>query len=206
MVGTVSGRNTDRMEALSDGLFAIVLTLLILQFEVPSVAPDELLVAVIEQETLLFSYLLSFFVVGLYWVVHHNLFRHIVHHDRVLLWCNLVFLLTISFLPYPTEILGLYGTQFAWLLYATNIILVGVTLTGLWAYATRAGYLKSTIDERTARLITGRGLITPLVFALSIVVAIGSLEFAFYIPFLIIPLQMLWVRWYRMKSKPLENG
>ncbi|MDL5363331.1 TMEM175 family protein [Halalkalicoccus sp. NIPERK01] len=205
MIETVGGRDTDRMDALSDGLFAIVLTLLILQFEVPSVAPDELPAAVIEQDTLVFSYLLSFVVVGLYWIGHHNLFRHIVRHDRVLLWLNLLFLLTVSFLPYPTEMLGLYGTRFAWTLYAVNIVLVGVTLVGLWTYATRAGYLEEDIDARTARSITGRGLIAPAVFSVSIAIAAVSLELAFYTPLLIAPLQVLWVRRYRGTLETVEH-
>lgn len=205
MIRTTGGRDTDRMDALSDGLFAIVLTLLILQFEIPSVAPDELPAAVTEQDTLLFSYLLSFVVVGLYWIGHHNLFRHIARHDRVLLWLNLLFLLTVSFLPYPTEMLGLYGTQFAWTLYAVNIALVGITLIGLWVYATRAGYLEEDIDNRTARLITGRGLITPVVFLVSIAIATVSLELAFSTPLLIAPLQLLWVRRYRKKPRTMEH-
>lgn len=194
---TLGGEGTDRMEGLSDGLFAIVLTLLVLQFEVPDVPADELPAAVADQEALLVSYLLSFLVVGLYWIVHHNLFDHIVEHDRVLLWLNLLFLLSISFLPYPTEIVGLYGTQFAWTLYATNFVLVGLLVTACWTYAARAGYTAAGIDDRMARMITIRGLITPVVFAFSIAVAAVSLTAAFFVPILIAPLQMLWVRYYR---------
>ncbi|WP_247003340.1 TMEM175 family protein [Halosolutus gelatinilyticus] len=205
MVRTIGGQDTDRMEALSDGLFAIVLTLLILQFEVPNVPPDELPAAVTDQGTLLFSYLLSFFVVGLYWIVHHNIFQHIVRHDRVLLWLNLIFLLTVSFLPFPTELIGTYGTQFAWTLYALNIILVGLSLTVVWAYAAREEYLSDEISDRTAWLVTGRGLISPLVFLLSIGVAAVSLTLAFYIVLLIIPLQMYWVRRYRRELEPFDE-
>ncbi|MFP8951798.1 TMEM175 family protein [Natrialbaceae archaeon A-arb3/5] len=196
MVRLLGGEGTDRMEGLSDGLFAIVLTLLVLQFDVPDVSPSELPAAVADQETLLISYLLSFLIVGLYWVIHHNLFRYIVSHDRALLWLNLLFLLSISFLPYPTELLGLYGTQFAWTLYAINFVLVGVTLTAVWAYAARAGFTDDRIDARSARLITVRGLISPAVFVLSIGVAAVSLQLAFFVPALIAPLQMLWVRYY----------
>jgi uncharacterized membrane protein len=197
MVRTLSGTGTDRMEALSDGLFAIVLTLLILQFDIPDVPASELPAALGNQETLLLSYLLSFFVVGLYWIVHHNTFRSIVGHDRFLLWLNLLFLLSISFLPYPTELMGVYGTQFAWTLYAINFVLVGVFMTAVWAYAARAGFVSDDIDDQAARLITVRGLISPAVFAFSIGVAAVYLPLAFYVPILIAPLQMLWVRRYQ---------
>ncbi|WP_440763828.1 TMEM175 family protein [Natronorubrum sp. DTA7] len=197
MVRTLGGPDTDRMEALSDGVFAIVLTLLVLQFEVPDVSASELPAAVADQETLLVSYLLSFVVVGLYWIIQHNLFLYIEAHDRILLWLNLLFLLSISFLPYPTELLGVYGTQFAWTLYAVNFVLVGVLMTAVWAYAARAGFTGDEISTRAASLITIRGLISPAVFALSIAVAAVALRLAFFVPVLIIPLQMVWVRYYQ---------
>ncbi|RQH02006.1 TMEM175 family protein [Natrarchaeobius oligotrophus] len=197
MVRTLGGEGTDRMEGLSDGLFAIVLTLLVLQFDVPDVSAAELPAAIADQETLLISYLLSFLVVGLYWIIHHNLFQYVAHHDRILLWLNLLFLLSISFLPYPTELMGVYGTQFAWTLYATNFVLVGVMLSAVWAYAARAGFTDDRIDDQTARLITIRGLISPAVFALSIGVAAVLLPVAYFVPLLIVPLQMLWVRYYQ---------
>ncbi|TYT62528.1 TMEM175 family protein [Natrialba swarupiae] len=204
MIKTLGGKGTDRMEALSDGLFAIVLTLLVLQFDVPDVSAAELPGAIADQETLLISYLLSFLVVGLYWIIHHNLFRYIVGHDRVLLWLNLLFLLSISFLPYPTELLGLYGTQFAWTLYAANFVLVGLLLTATWSYAARAGFTDDSIDSRTERLVAVRGLISPAVFVLSIAVATVSLTTAFFVPILIAPLQRLWVRYYR-RATPSED-
>ncbi|ELY92746.1 hypothetical protein C483_07257 [Natrialba hulunbeirensis JCM 10989] len=197
MIDSLGGEGTDRMEGLSDGLFAIVLTLLVLQFEVPDVSAGELPGAIADQETLLFSYLLSYLVVGVYWIVHHNLFRNIVDHDRILLWLNLLFLLSISFLPYPTEIMGLYGTQFAWVLYATNIILVGTFLTLVWSYAARSGFVADEIDDWTARLVTVRGLIAPAVFVLSIGVSLVNISIAFFVPILIAPLQWLWVWYYR---------
>ncbi len=197
MVRTLGGPDTDRMEALSDGVFAIVLTLLVLQFEVPDVSASELPAAVADQETLLVSYLLSFVVVGLYWIIHHNLFRYIEAHDRILLWLNLLFLLSVSFLPYPTELMGVYGTQFAWTLYAVNFILVGLLLTAVWTYAARADFTADEISDGTARLITIRGLISPAVFALSVVVATVSLSVAYFVPILIAPAQMVWNRHYQ---------
>ncbi|WP_121741373.1 TMEM175 family protein [Natronorubrum halophilum] len=197
MVRTLGGDDTDRMEALSDGVFAIVLTLLVLQFEVPNVSTSELPAAVADQETLLVSYLLSFVVVGLYWIIHHNLFRYIVAHDRLLLWLNLLFLLSISFLPYPTELMGVYGTRFTWSLYAINFVLVGVLMTAVWAYAARAGFTDDEIDDRAARLITIRGLISPAIFVLSIAVAAVNLTVAYFVPILIGPAQMVWVRYYQ---------
>lgn len=193
----LEGEDTTRMDALSDGLFAIVLTLLVLQFEVPDVAPGDVATALAAQRPLLFSYLLSFAVVGLYWIIHHNLFQFVVRHDRVLLYLNLLFLLTVSFLPYPTELLGSYATHFTWSLYAVNFALVGFALTAVWSYAVVRDFTADSIDRPTGWLIAVRGLISPLVFLVSIPVAAVSLEFAYFTPLLIGPLQALWVRVYR---------
>lgn len=203
MVRVLEGDRTDRLEALSDGVFAIVLTLLVLQFRVPTIPADrvgsELPGALAAQQTVFFSYLLSFFVVGIYWIIHHNLFREIVRHDRLLLYANLIFLLAISFLPFPTELLGVYSTRLTWTLYALNLAMVGFSLTALWWYAARRDFTSDAIDERTAFLITVRGLITPAVFVFSIGVAAVNLSVAFYTPFLIVPLQILWVRRYQKR-------
>lgn len=205
MVRMIGGEGTDRIEALTDGVLAIVLTLLVLQFEVPDVPAAALPGAVADQETLLVSYLLSFGIVGLYWTIHHNLFRTIVGHDRFLLWLNLLFLLSISFLPYPTELVGTYGTRFAWTVYAVTLALVGASLTAVWAYAARAGFAVDWIDDRIARLITIRGLISPAVFALSIAVAAVNLTLAYAVPALILPLQAVWVRYYRRAMADVDR-
>lgn len=192
----LEGETTDRIEALSDGVFAIVLTLLVLQFEVPETAAADLPAALADQRSLLFSYLVSFAVVGIYWIVHHNLFGHLVRHDRALLYLNLLFLLLVSFLPYPTELLGVYGTAFTWTLYALNLTLVGLSLTAIWWYAFRRGFADETIDRRLGRALVLRGLIAPAVFVLSIGVAAAALPLAFLTPILIAPLQALWARRY----------
>ncbi len=200
VVRVLSGEGTDRLEALSDGVFAIVLTLLVLQFEVPTVPHGQigtqLASRLLEFQSLLFSYLLSFFTVGIYWVIHQNLFQQIERHDRVLLYLNLLFLLTISFLPFPTELVGTYSTRLTWGLYATNFALVGLTMTATWWYAARRDFTPEAISNRHAQLISIRGLITPAVFLFSIAVSLVSLELAYWMPLLIVPLQVWWVRAY----------
>ncbi|WP_227356212.1 TMEM175 family protein [Haladaptatus salinisoli] len=205
----LEGEGTDRLEAISDGVFAIVLTLLVLQFEIPDVPSEQaetnLLPRLLALQPLLFSYLLSFFAVGLYWVVHQNLFQTIERHDRILLYLNLLFLLTISFLPFPTELIGTYSTRLAWALYATNFAFVGVTMTATWWYAAWRGFTTDEISARHAKLISIRGLTVPAVFLLSIGVSLVSLQWAYWTPVLIGPLQALWVRAYRAMEADLER-
>lgn len=203
---TEQGEDVSRITALSDGLFAIVLTLLILQFEVPDIpssqATTELPAWLSGLHVLFFSYILSFVVVGLYWVVHHNLFQHIVKHDRVLLYLNLLFLLSVSFLPFPTELLGTYGTRLTWALYALNLTIVGLLMTSVWWYAVTQDLITEEMHNRTAKLITLRGLIAPVVFLLSIAVSSVSLTLAYLTPLLIVPLQILWAWIHQLSSRP----
>lgn len=98
--------STARMEAFSDGVFAVAITLLVLTLEVPqiadSVVTSELWPKLLELWPKLLSYVLSFLLVGIYWVAHHNTFHYITGTDRTLLWLNLLLLLCIVFIPFPT--------------------------------------------------------------------------------------------------------
>ena len=200
-IRVLGGKGTDRLEAISDGVFAIVLTILVLQFQVPTVpdaqAETQLLPHLITYLPLLTSYIISFSTVGLYWVVHQNLFQNIERHDRILLYLNLLFLFTVSFLPFPTQLVGTYSTHLTWIIYATNFTLVGLTLTVTWWYAARYGLTTDTIDNQRALLISVRGLTIPIVFLLSIVVSVINLGLAYWTLLLIVPLQLLYVRVYR---------
>jgi uncharacterized membrane protein len=125
----------NRLEAFSDGVFAIVITLLILDVRFP---PDKPLTL----ETLwgvaphVLAFVLSFVIVGVYWVSHHNMLHFIKRVDRQLLWLNLVLLLLIVFIPFPAALLGQHlDSRLAVTLYGSNLMLVNAAGTALWLYA-----------------------------------------------------------------------
>ena len=97
-----------RVEAFSDGVFAIVITLLILDIRLPEVHYSGLLRALIHILPRIFAYVMSFITIGLYWVSHHNSSQPIRKTDRAFLWLNILLLLFVSFLPFPTSLLGRY--------------------------------------------------------------------------------------------------
>ena len=103
-------RELDRLIYFSDAVFAIVMTLLVLEIRVPEVPPSlaaaEVPTKVLALGPKFFSYVLSFLVIGIYWIAHHQTFRYVQSYDRRLLWLNLIFLLSISFIPFPTGLLG----------------------------------------------------------------------------------------------------
>jgi uncharacterized membrane protein len=117
----------ERLIALSDGVFAFSMTLMVLTIDVPkleNVAAADMPRAVLDQWPELFSYAISFLVVGLFWLEHHRLFRYIRRHDAELIWLNICFLLCVSFLPFPTDLAGEYADQpFAVAFYATSMAL-----------------------------------------------------------------------------------
>jgi uncharacterized membrane protein len=165
-----------RLIGLSDGLFATVLTLLVLDLRIPDVLnsgdgnPNTFLKWIGPH---LFSYLLTFLVTGTYWLAHHRDFDLIIHSDRSLLNYNLLFLLFIGLLPFSTAAISLVSLRgatyvFYWTIYSFNIILAGVMLTLTWEYAVSRGFLVPNFTAEQSRYITLRQLITPAIFIISI--------------------------------------
>src|SRR5579885_2843908 len=98
-----SERETDRVEAFSDGVFAIAITLLILDIKVPPHGSSDLLRILLGLWPAYFAYILSFVMIGIYWAQHHYIFKFIEKTNHVFNLLNLLFLLCIAFLPLPTS-------------------------------------------------------------------------------------------------------
>jgi len=172
-------RETSRLIALSDGLFATVLTLLVLDLRMPAEGTSAGVTIASYIHWLgphFFSYAMTFLVAGTFWLSHHNDFAHIVRQDRGLMGYNLLFLLSVGLFPFSTATIGLGGLQagefpFFWALYASNVILAGVMLDLTWIYALSHGLATEEITPERGRYIAIRQGITPVVFFLSIGVA-----------------------------------
>jgi uncharacterized membrane protein len=169
-----------RIVAFSDGVFAIAITLLVLNLGVGEGVKDgELGTVLWNHHQDLFAYALSFAVIGRFWLVHHRFFGEVTGFDSRLIWLNLFYLAWIVLIPFSSQVLGDYGgTAAAEVLYAGN--LVGVVLSGtlLFADAQRAG-LTSTESEE-AREGRRHALLIALVFAASIPVALVNPDLAPY--------------------------
>jgi uncharacterized membrane protein len=172
------GFDYNRTVALSDGVFAIALTLLVLNIAVPTVDPHSRLgSALLDQGSEFESYALSFAVIALLWVRHHNLLRAIRHIDGRFTAMNLVYLGFVAFLPYPTRVLGTYGNEpAAVVLYAVTVSIVALIGAASRSYALRA----QLATERGARELAGREprWFAPAVFIVSIPIAFASTKVA----------------------------
>lgn len=169
-----------RIVAFSDGVFAIAITLLVLNLGVGEGVKDgELGTVLWNHHQDLFAYALSFAVIGRFWLVHHRFFGEVIAFDSRLIWLNLFYLAWIVLIPFSSQVLGDYGgTTAAEVLYAGN--LVGVVLSGtlLFFDAQRAGLTRT--DSEEARDSRRRALWIALVFAVSIPIAFASPDLAPY--------------------------
>ena len=169
-----------RIVAFSDGVFAIAITLLVLNLTVPEHLGHEELWSVLWNERQdLFAYAISFAVVGRFWVVHHRFFGDVTGFDSRLIALNLFYLAWIVLMPFSSEVLGDHADQSAAvILYAVN--LTGVLLAGAWMFfdARRAGL--SEASEEEAREGHRRALLVSVVFLASIPVALVNPRLAPY--------------------------
>ena len=174
--GFEHGRSIDRLVAFSDGVFAIAMTLLVLNLRVPNlVGPEQserLWAAFRDQIPELLSYVLSFWVIGRYWMVHHRMFRVVRQADTRLLLLNLCLLGCIAVIPYPTEMLGRYGdTTTAVALYSATLTLTGFSFAALSWHLDHSGLLDPRVTPAYRRHSWVRAITVPIVFAVSIPIA-----------------------------------
>lgn len=170
-LGNVS---TGRIEALSDGVFAIVLTLMVFQIRVPDLtdtqAANELWFRLHHQWPEFYSYAISFIVVGTFWVGHHNLFHLVKRSTRVLLWLNLMILMFVAFVPYSVALAGRYpDIRWVEIIYGVHLMIIGGLNYAQWQYVTRWHRLvEDDVDDALIRDVNRRILLTPAVCLLAI--------------------------------------
>ncbi|MBW3661168.1 MAG: DUF1211 domain-containing protein [Gemmatimonadetes bacterium] len=172
-----------RITALADGVFAIVMTLLVLGIDMPEVADDQLGDRLMGEILLVWpklsAFVVSFLVLGIYWIGHHSQFHFMKGVNRTALWLNIVFFMFVSLVPFSTRVVGHYGTQgFSLWLYAANLILISMVLLVHWRYAMRAGLLKDEADEEMARSASRRILVGPAIYVAAIGVSFFSARLA----------------------------
>ena len=163
-----------RVLALSDGVFAIVLTLLVLEIHVPELAGGQTLSdAMREVRPSFTAFLISFVVIAIAWAGHRDLFSLIRRTDRALVWLNIIYMFPLSLLPFGAALLSEYDRDSTALeLYGIILVAISATRLGIWWYATgRTHLLYVPIDaqsRRTGSLVAG---IPGVVFAIGALVA-----------------------------------
>lgn len=195
----VAAEGTGRILALSDGVFAIALTLLVFGIAVPAAASD----AALPHELLrlwprYLAYALSFLVIARFWVSHHVGFRLVARYDPALVWLNLLLLLFVAFLPFPTAVLGQHiGSPAAAVLYAASMVLLSGALAGCWWYAAgRERLLQPGVSPSKIRGVRARTLSGPVIFAATVPIALISPYAAEVLWFCTFPVARMAYAWF----------
>jgi uncharacterized membrane protein len=179
---SADGTGTQRLEAFSDAVMAIAVTILVLEFKVPEGAPEatewKLEHGLLEQWPSYVSYAMSFVVLGLTWASHHRVFRYITRVDWRFLLLNLLFLMVVAFVPYPTALVAKYlpsepGRSIAVMFYGGVMSAFALTYNALWWYASAGGrLLADDVDPEAVRKVTRQFAVALMGYPISMAVAL----------------------------------
>jgi uncharacterized membrane protein len=166
----IQGRSLERLAALSDGIFAVAMTLLVLDLHIPTAAQvhseGELLAALCALGPQWLAYLMSFLTLGIFWAGQQTQLNHIGEGTRDLTWIHLGFLFAVTLLPLSTRLLAEFITyRGALLIYWLNILILGAMLYWSWTHATHANLVKDDTPDEVRASICKRILIAQSLYA-----------------------------------------
>lgn len=202
----------ERIDSFSDAVFAVAITLLILTIDVPEVAGEfadqQLPSALGDMYPRFFGYVLSFLIVGVFWMRHHELFRYIRKYDKRLIWLNHLFLMCVVFLPFTTELMSTYeNSRWATGFYAVSLGLCSLVLAALWWYATfRHDLSAGSLPVGLNKDATYSALAATAVFLLSLALLPVSIPAAKYFWITLWPISAIIGRRYNPRPKKARRG
>jgi uncharacterized membrane protein len=175
----IAGQSVERLAALSDGLFAIAMTLLVLDLRVPASGAIhselELWGALVALVPRFIPYFMSFLTLGIFWVGQQTQLNRFARSDRNLAWIHLGFLLAVSLMPFSTALLAEFITyRLALVVYWLNVLLLGVVLYGSWRYAWRAGLVKDDTTVEMSSAVERRIVIAQALYGLGALLCVVS--------------------------------
>jgi uncharacterized membrane protein len=196
--------NTDRLMALTDGVIAIALTLLVLGIDIPSghdFSQSGLELFLIQLEPGLLAYATSFIVITVYWTIHQRIYSVVAFTNSTIVLINIVFLFSISLFPFLAKMKSMYKfDSLVVVIYATAHIFTGLILFVLWKYFLgNPELLKYTIESKKVNLVSWSILVIPLISLLAIGLSFINVHIATYL-FFVIPIPFIYLF---QKSKPL---
>ena len=192
MDGDTELTDTTRIETFSDGVFAIAITLLVLELHVPELAHGEgLWSALLDEWPQFGAYLTSFAILGIMWINHHSMFRLIQRSDRGLMFLNLNLLLWTALLPFPTVLLAQFlladtsDAHVAAAVYSTNLTLAAIAFSLMWAHVLRAHLVEHDMSRAQQRRAVLRFSAGTVVYAGTIGLSFVSAPLTLLVQFLL---------------------
>jgi uncharacterized membrane protein len=212
---SIFGGETHRLSALTDGVFSIVMTLMVIDLALPKDRPTEALSrALLDLWPNFLAYAISFGLLGIYWLAHHGMFRFIRRTSHELVWLNVVFLAFVSLVPFSTAVLSAHHTEpLALGIYGGTLTLIGLALLPLWLHATRGRRLVDPdLPEGVVRYGFSRVLVGVVGYSLATILAVvrpwlGLVVFA-AVPLLYIlpPVQVFWWRRFGLGASSVPGA
>jgi len=170
---------TNRLEAFSDGVFAVAITFLVFNIAVPTVGNGRLWRALLDQWPHYAAYAVSFLVIGIIWINHHGIFHRIARVDRPLIFLNLLLLMSVAVIPFPTALLAQYirdggsNSHVAAAVYSVTMTVMAIAFSLIWGYvAYHPDLLEDSLDPTFARSTLPR-------FAAGVFVYVPTIGIAF---------------------------
>jgi uncharacterized membrane protein len=146
-------------------------------------------------------YVISFFVIGAYWVSYHQVFNHIVDSHAIIVWLSLVFLFFITLIPFAVDLQVDYNSyHIIFILYTLVLIMAGLSLTSIWLHAKKKRLTDKNLSHKEMKNILLESLLLPSVFAISVLISFIDLQIAYYFWIIIIPAKIIIRKKYRNQT------
>jgi TMEM175 potassium channel family protein len=181
--------------SFADAIFAFSITFMAITIDIPNLAQnltqtqviDKLLESIPEFEI----YVISFFVIGHYWIAYHQMFNQIVGSHSTMTWLTLVFLFFITLIPFATNLQIGFGYPILFALFALVLTMAGALLTITWLHAVKNKLIDKNLAQREIHYISLEAILPTVVFLLSILVSFIDLQIAYYFWIVIIPVKVI---------------
>jgi uncharacterized membrane protein len=175
----IAGQSVERLAALSDGVFAVAMTLLVLDLRVPAAEAvrneHDLWHALVALSPRLLTYMMSFLTLGIFWVGQQTQLNHLARSDRSLTWIHIAFLFAVSMTPFSATLLAEFiAYRLAVVVYWLNILLLGATLYFSWVCAVGSGLVKADMSPEFPRAFKRRVLIAQALYAAGVLLCLVS--------------------------------
>ena len=186
----------EHVTSFADAIFAFSITFMAITINIPNLAQNLTQAQVIDKlsESLpeFEIYVISFFMIGIYWIAYHQIFNHIVGSHQITTWLTLVFLFFITLIPLATNMQIGYGSyQIVFVLYALVLTVAGALSTIIWLHATKNKLINQNMTQIEIHCVLLESTLSPAVFLLSILVSFIDLQIAYYFWLIIIPAKIV---------------
>jgi uncharacterized membrane protein len=186
----------EHVTSFADAIFAFSITFMAITINIPNLAQNLTQAQVIDKlsESLpeFEIYVISFFMIGIYWIAYHQIFNHIVGSHQITTWLTLVFLFFITLIPLATNMQIGYGSyQIVFVLYALVLTVAGALSTIIWLHATKNKLINQNMTQIEIHCVLLESTLSPAVFLLSILVSFIDLQIAYYFWLVIIPAKIV---------------